>query len=145
MMKWYNQNIKEELSAYLDDELPKHEKDLLEDKLITSTLLRSDAEAGRKVKERLASLKRLPEDEYFTSRLMEKIKSEKKSDKIFFCNSTICRYQVQPNSKFFEIVRQNKEIDLGVIVIDRISLITTNSVADSVLTKIINQISLLPI
>ena len=30
MMKWYNQNIKEELSAYLDDELPKHEKDLLE-------------------------------------------------------------------------------------------------------------------
>ena len=82
-MKWYNQNIKEELSAYLDDELPKHEKDLLEDKLITSTLLRSDAEAGRKVKERLASLKRLPEDEYFTSRLMEKIKSEKKSDKIF--------------------------------------------------------------
>jgi len=83
MMKWYNQNIKEQLSAYLDDELPKHEKEIIEDKLLTSTVLRSEAEEGRKVKEQLASLKHLPEDEYFASRLVERIKSEKKSDKIF--------------------------------------------------------------
>jgi len=82
-MKWYNQNIKEQLSAYTDDELQKHEKDLLEDKLIASPELRAEAEANQKLKENLASLKRLPNDEYFTTRLMEKIKSEKKSDKFF--------------------------------------------------------------
>lgn len=83
MMKWYSQNIKEQLSAYLDDELPKHEQDIIEDKILTSAVLRLDAEEGRKIKNRLASLKNLPEDEYFTTRLMERIKSEKKSDKIF--------------------------------------------------------------
>ncbi|MDP3149238.1 MAG: hypothetical protein Q8N83_08950 [Ignavibacteria bacterium] len=83
MMKWYNQNIKEQLSAYLDDELPKHEKDILEDKIISSPVLQSDVEAGRKTKEYVSSLKRLPEDEYFAARLIEKIKSEKSSHKIF--------------------------------------------------------------
>ncbi|MFA6596078.1 MAG: hypothetical protein WCS69_00030 [Ignavibacteriaceae bacterium] len=83
MMRWYNQNIKEQVSAYLDDELPKHEKDLLEDKLITSEELRKELEENRKVKEVFSSLKRLPEDEYFASRLMEKIKGAKKSDTLF--------------------------------------------------------------
>ncbi|MCK9210770.1 MAG: hypothetical protein M0P61_08060 [Ignavibacteriaceae bacterium] len=83
MMKWYNQNIKEQLSAYLDDELPKHEKDLLEDKLISSAELRTEFEEDKKVKELLSSLKRLPEDEYFATRLMEKIKGEKKTEGIF--------------------------------------------------------------
>lgn len=83
MLKWYNQNTKEQLSAYLDDELPKYEKDLLEDKLISSGELRTELEENRKVKELLSSIKRLPEDEYFSSRLMEKIKGEKKSENLF--------------------------------------------------------------
>lgn len=83
MMKWYNKNIEVQLSAYLDGELPKHEKDIIEDKILTSTVLRSEVEEGKKVKEQLASLKRLPDDEFFSSRLMERIKNEKKSDQIF--------------------------------------------------------------
>lgn len=46
-------------------------------------------------------------------------------------------YQTQPNGKFFETVRQYKERDFGVVTIDRVSLITTNSVADSKHTKLI--------
>ncbi|MCK9426495.1 MAG: hypothetical protein M0Q21_10695 [Ignavibacteriaceae bacterium] len=83
MMKWYNQNTKEQLSAYLDDELPKYERDLLEDKLISSAELRKELEENKKVKKLLSSLKRLPDDEYFATRLMEKIKGEKKSENLF--------------------------------------------------------------
>ena len=83
MMKWYNQNIKEQVSAYIDDELPKHEKAMPEDKFITSEELRTELGENRKVKEVLSSLKRLPEDEFFASRLMEKIKGAKKSDTFF--------------------------------------------------------------
>jgi len=79
MMKWYNQNSKEQLSSYIDNELPKHEKDFLEDKLFASPKLRDEVGDLQKLKERLSSLKRLPEDEFFAARLMEKIKGEKKS------------------------------------------------------------------
>jgi len=82
-MKWYNQNTKEQISAYLDDEIPKPEKELLENKIISSPELRAELQTGRKVKEQLASLKRLPEDEYFSSRLMERINGSKKSDNLF--------------------------------------------------------------
>lgn len=64
------------------------------------------------------------------------------SNSVFFCNSTICRYQVLPNSKFFEIVRQNKDKDFGIATIDRVSLIATNSVADPKSTNIISRIPL---
>ena len=79
MMKWYNQNPKEQFSAYIDDELPKHEKDFIEDKLLSSPELRAEVEESQKVKQQISSLKPLPEDEYFSSRLMEKIKTEKSS------------------------------------------------------------------
>jgi len=83
MMKWYNQKQKEQLSAYLDDELPKHEKDILEDQLISSPELREDLEASKKVKEQINSFKRLPEDDYFTGRLMETIKQQKKGETFY--------------------------------------------------------------
>ncbi|MBI2309829.1 hypothetical protein HYU89_02935 [Candidatus Collierbacteria bacterium] len=64
------------------------------------------------------------------------------SDSIFFCNSTICRYQVQPNDKFFEIVRRNKNRDFDAVDINEVSLMTTNAVADQKYTNIINSIPL---
>lgn len=64
------------------------------------------------------------------------------SDSVFFCNSTICRYQTQPNGKFFETVKKYKERDFGIFTIDRVSLITTNSVATPQHTTIISDISL---
>ena len=64
------------------------------------------------------------------------------SDSVFFCNSTICRYQTQPNSKFFETVKRYKEQDFGIVTIDGVSLITTNSVASQNYTNVILQIIL---
>jgi 2'-5' RNA ligase len=64
------------------------------------------------------------------------------SNSIFFCNSTICRYQVQPNDKFFEIVRQNKDLNFGVVCINEVSLVTTNAVADPKYANIISSIPL---
>lgn len=66
------------------------------------------------------------------------------SDSVFFCNSTICRYQVQPSNKFFEIVEQNKDKDFGIAIINKVSLITTNSVADPKHTNLISSIPLSP-
>jgi hypothetical protein len=64
------------------------------------------------------------------------------SDSVFFCNSTICRYQTQPNGKFFETVKQYKERDFGIVTIDMVSLITTNSVASRNYTNVILPILL---
>lgn len=64
------------------------------------------------------------------------------SDEVFFCNSTICRYQVKPNDKFFEIVRRNKNRDFGAVDINEVSLVTTNAVADRKHTDIIISIPL---
>lgn len=64
------------------------------------------------------------------------------SESVFFCNSTICRYQTQPNDKFFEIVKQYKEWNFGLVTIDRVSLITTNSVANPNHTNVILQVPL---
>lgn len=64
------------------------------------------------------------------------------SDSVFFCNCTICRYQVQPRNKYFEIVKQNKDKDFGIVTINEVSLITTNSVADPKSTNTISQIPL---
>lgn len=64
------------------------------------------------------------------------------SDSVFFFNSTICRYQTQPNGRFFETVKKYKELDFGIVTIDKVSLITTNSVATLRHTTIISNISL---
>lgn len=64
------------------------------------------------------------------------------SDSVFFCNSTICRYHTQPNGKFFETVKKYKELNFGLVTIDRVSLITTNSVANPNNTNVILQVPL---
>jgi 2'-5' RNA ligase len=64
------------------------------------------------------------------------------SEEIFFCNSTICRYQIKPNDKFFEIVRRNKNRDFGIVDINKVDLMTTNAVADRKHTGIISSIPL---
>lgn len=64
------------------------------------------------------------------------------SDSVFFCNSTICRYQTSPNNEFFKIIQQNNNRDFGIVSINEVSLITTNSVADPKSTNIIRRIPL---
>ena len=66
----------ENVSAYLDDALTPTEKDLLEQKLLTSPSLRESLSDFRDVKEKVNGLQPLPADPYFETRLMERLKSE---------------------------------------------------------------------
>ena len=66
----------ENVSAYLDDALTPTEKDLLEQKLQASPSLRESLSDFRDMKEKVNSLKPLPADPYFETRLMERLKRE---------------------------------------------------------------------
>lgn len=61
------------------------------------------------------------------------------SNEIFFGNITICRYTIDPNKKFINIINKFKKEDFGEIQVQQISLITTNTAVDPKKTKIIKQ------
>lgn len=61
------------------------------------------------------------------------------SDSVFFGNITVCRYTKKPNERFFEIIKELKNIEIGDLEVKKISLITTNAVAHPGKTKIIEE------
>lgn len=70
---------RENLSAYLDNELSPADKALTEERLLGSQSLRQELEGLKYVKESVGKLSALPQDEYFYTRLQERIKENKKS------------------------------------------------------------------
>lgn len=66
----------ENLSAYIDGELSETEKDFLEEKLKSSSLLRETLHEYENIHKSISSIKPLKEDSYFETRLFEEIKNE---------------------------------------------------------------------
>ncbi len=64
------------------------------------------------------------------------------SNNIFFGNSTICRYTTTPNKRFFDKVKELKDIRLGNIKIDKILLVKTNAVFHPNATTFIDEFDL---
>ena len=54
-------------------------------------------------------------------------------------NITLSRFYRQPNARFMQFVEENKSINLGSVKVDKISLISTNSVCRKEKTKIIKE------
>jgi 2'-5' RNA ligase len=61
------------------------------------------------------------------------------SDEVFFGNVTICRYTKTPNDDFLKAIKKIKNVEIGDLLVDKISLITTNAVAYPGKTKIIEE------
>jgi 2'-5' RNA ligase len=61
------------------------------------------------------------------------------SGNIILGGITVCRYTKKPNDKFCETIKKLKNIEIGNLLVDKISLITTNSVAHPNKTKIIEE------
>ena len=61
------------------------------------------------------------------------------SEDVFFGNITVCRFTKKPNEKFYQKIKELKNIEIGNILVDKVSLITTNAVAHPSKTKIIEE------
>jgi len=61
------------------------------------------------------------------------------SNKIFFSNTTICRYTSQPNSSFTDIIKELKNEFFGEFTANEVCLITTNAVCHPDKTTIIEK------
>lgn len=64
------------------------------------------------------------------------------SNDVVFGNCTICRFTEKPNSVFSSRIQDLKQIKIGTLEVDRVSLITTNTACHSGKTKIIEQFAL---
>lgn len=64
------------------------------------------------------------------------------SDDIFFGNINVCRFIKEPNRKFKNKVKELKEVFIGNLNVETISLITTNSVCHPAKTRIIDTFNL---
>lgn len=61
------------------------------------------------------------------------------SDSVFFGNITVCRYTKKPNDNFYEMIKELKNVEVGDLLVDKISLVTMNAVAHPSKTKIIEE------
>jgi hypothetical protein len=75
-MKPNNKKL-ESLSSFLDDELNATEKELIVDQLKSDLSLQKEFQNLKENKDLVHGIKPLPEDHYFETRLLERIKSEK--------------------------------------------------------------------
>jgi 2'-5' RNA ligase len=64
------------------------------------------------------------------------------SDTVFFGNITICRFKEEPSRDFLEYINKMKELEIGSMPIDKISLINCNAGCSVKSLKIINTYSL---
>lgn len=64
------------------------------------------------------------------------------SPRVYFGNTTICRYTTEPNQDFFETVKKLKDVKVGTVTVDKIELVTTNPVFHPDLTESIEIFSL---
>lgn len=72
------------LSAYIDEELNQTDKLLFEEQLKTDSSLLQEYIKQKNIKNSISELKPLPEDNYFETRLFERLKTEKQSNKFSF-------------------------------------------------------------
>lgn len=84
----------ESVSAYLDEELGVTERTIVEENLRTSSKLKEKFSEYKKVKEKINSIKPLPEDYYFEQRLVERIRSNKPSRFGFFKKKPVIVFAV---------------------------------------------------
>lgn len=64
------------------------------------------------------------------------------SDEIFFSNLTVCRFHKTPSNNFYKEITRLKNINIGEINLNKISLITTNAVCHPSKTSVIAEYSL---
>lgn len=88
MKKDYNEI--EKISAYIDNELQPSEKEIIENKIASSPSLKDELIKYKKIKEAVSSIEKLPKDDFFETRLFEKLKSSKQSFFAkYFMNRTV--------------------------------------------------------
>ncbi|MFC1662989.1 2'-5' RNA ligase family protein [Patescibacteria group bacterium] len=61
------------------------------------------------------------------------------SDNVIFGNVSICRYISNPSKDFMREIQKLKDIDIGDLIIDKVSLITTNAVCHSSKTEVLEE------
>ncbi|MEX2007688.1 MAG: hypothetical protein WD992_02855 [Candidatus Levyibacteriota bacterium] len=66
------------------------------------------------------------------------------SGKVFWGNSTLCRYTSLPNEAFLRTIEKLKDVKLGLLKVESVSLITTNPVVAPDKTQIIETYHLKP-
>jgi 2'-5' RNA ligase len=59
------------------------------------------------------------------------------SDTVFFGNITICRFATQPSEEFLSKVEEFKELSIGKLIVDKVSLIKCNAVCSPVNREIV--------
>lgn len=79
---------RENLSAYLDNELSPADKALTEERMLGNPSLKQEYDGLKFVKESIGNLTPLPQDEFFYTRLQERLKENSKS-KFFFLRKPV--------------------------------------------------------